>query len=195
MKRFHPALVLLAFLGQTACLPDNRSGKSNSQDKYIALPAYFVAEKTHLLAANLVLHKTAVLNGQRESSTIAGTDSTAIQDLLKPFTDADLNKPSLRDEYDTSSLYDPFSGSRSYIYKSKGRQTNPAEITLEMDKHGIIQRVNIHAYTSNQVYEFRQDLAYLRNKRINITTYQKIAFLSSKEVEIDVTMAPKNEQQ
>ena len=114
-----------------------------------------------------------------------------MHDLLKPFMDVDLNKPSLRDEFDTSSLYDPFSGRRSVIYKSKGEQTRPAEITMELDKQGNIQLVNIHAYTTNMVYEFRQDLTYQRNRQIRIATYQKIAFLAPKELEVNVTMAPK----
>lgn len=179
-------------IGFMACNLDNKQTKAPTQDKYVQLPAYFNREQAHIRAGGYTLAKTVVLNGQKDTATITDTDSTAIHDLLKPFTDADLNKPSLRDEYDTSSLYDPFSGRKSVIYKSKGKQTNPSEITMELDKNGTIQQVNIHSYTSNMVYEFRQDLFYQHDKNVRMTTYQKIAFLAPKELEINVMMAPKN---
>ncbi|CAL1521371.1 hypothetical protein [Chitinophaga sp. MM2321] len=192
MKHYRYVTVLLTILGFIACNPDQENPNRPANDKFEQLPAYFNGEKAHIRASGFNLYKTVVLNGQKDSITISGSDSTAVQDLLKPFSDMDLNKPSLRDEYDTSSLYDPFSGRRSVIYKSKGKQTYPSEITMELDKNGTIQQVNIHAYTRNMVYEYRQDLLYQRDKMVRITTWQKIAFLAPKELEISVMIAPKN---
>ncbi|WP_160712417.1 hypothetical protein [Chitinophaga solisilvae] len=190
MKHYRYATVLLTILGFIACKQDNNHG-GTGVNKFEPLPAYFNGEKMFIRNAGVDLHKTVVLNGVTDTSVISGTDSTAVQDLLKPFTDIDLNKPSLRDEYDSSSLYDPFSGRKSVIYTSRGKQTFPSEITMELDKNGVIQQVNIHGYNTNMVYEFRQDLLYQRNQHIRIATYQKIAFLAPKQIEINVAMTPK----
>lgn len=191
MKIYPHLTVLFSIIGVMACNPVNKPSKEPAQDKFAALPDYFTKENAHIRANDVTLFKTVILNGQKDTTSISGNDSATVHDLLKPFMDADLNKPSLRDDYDTSSLYDPFSGRKSVIYKSKGKQTSPSEVTMELDKQGNIQQVNIHSYTSNLVYEFRQDLFYQQNKQVRMTTYQKIAFLAPKELEVNVTMAPK----
>ncbi|HVI43589.1 MAG TPA: hypothetical protein VM802_01915 [Chitinophaga sp.] len=190
MKNYRYVTVLLTILGCIACNTDNKQGTSSKDNKYEPLPVYFKGERSHIGEGNYMLRKTVALNGQTDTTLISGTDSSAVQDLLKPFA-IDLNKPSLRDEYDTSSLYDPFSGRKSVIYKSKGKQTFPSEITMDLDKNSNIQQVNIHSYTSNMIYEFRQDLSYQRNKSMRIATYQKIAFLTPKQLEINVAILPK----
>ncbi|MGO4289381.1 hypothetical protein [Chitinophaga sp. RAB17] len=191
MKIYPQVTVLFTIIGFMACNQANKTSKDSGQDKFAALPAYFSQENAHIRTNDVTLFKTVILNGKKDTASISGNDSATVHDLLKPFMDADLNKPSLRDEYDTSSLYDPFSGRKSVIYKSRGKQTNPSEVTMELDKQGNIQQVNIHSYTSNLVYEFRQDLFYQQNRQVRMTTYQKIAFLAPKELEVNVTIAPK----
>lgn len=191
MKKYRQVTVLFTIIGFMACNPASKPSTNTAQDKFARLPDYFSEENTNIRTNDYTLFKTVILNGKKDTARVSGKDSATVHDLLKPFMDADLNKPSLRDEYDTSSLYDPFSGRRSVIYKSKGKQTNPSEIMMELDKQGKIQQVNIHSYTSNLVYEFRQDLFYQQNRQVRMTTYQKIAFLSPKELEINVTIAPK----
>ncbi|MFY0252787.1 hypothetical protein ACDQ55_02415 [Chitinophaga sp. 30R24] len=191
MKKYRQVTVLFTIIGLMACNLANKPSIPLGQDKFIRLPDYFGQEGTRIRQSNVTLFKSVTLNGQQDTSTITGADSTAINNLLKPFADVDLNNPSLREEYDTSSLYDPFSGKKSIIYQSKGKQTNPSAITMELDQQGQIQQINIHSYTSNLIYEFRQDLFYQRNKQVRITTYQKIAFLTPKELEVNATIAPK----
>jgi len=191
MKKYRQVTVLFTIIGFMACNTANKQSTPSSLDKFARLPDYFSQEDKNIRSNDYTLFKTVVLNGKKDTAQVSGKDSATVHDLLKPFMDADLNKPSLRDEYDTSSLYDPFSGRKSVIYKSRGKQTNPSEVTMELDKQGNIQQVNIHSYTSNLVYEFRQDLFYQQNKQVRMTTYQKIAFLSPKELEINVTIAPK----
>ncbi|WP_326995903.1 hypothetical protein [Chitinophaga sp. 212800010-3] len=191
MKKYGRVTVLFTIIGFMACNLANKPSAQQSQDKFIRIPDYFNSENTRIRASDYYLHSSVTLNGQTDTSNFTGKDSAAIHDLLKPFMEADLNKPSLREEYDTSSLYDPFSGRKSIIYKSRGKQTNPSEVTMELDKQGSIQQVNIHSYTNNMVYEFRQDLLYQKNKQVRIATYQKIAFLAPKELEVNVTIAPK----
>jgi hypothetical protein len=191
MKKYRQVTVLFTIIGFMACNLANKPFNDPALDKFTRLPDYFSKENTHIRTSDVMLFKTVILNGKKDTASISGNDSAIVNDLLKPFMDADLNKPSLRDEYDTSSLYDPFSGRKSVIYKSKGKQTNPSEVTMELDKQGNIQQVNIHSFTSNLVYEFRQDLFYQQNRQVRMTTYQKIAFLTPKELEVNVTMAPK----
>jgi hypothetical protein len=191
MKIYPHVTVLFTIIGFMACNQANKPSKDQAQDKFAALPDYFSQENAHIRTNDVTLFKTVILNGKKDTTSISGNDSATVHDLLKPFMDADLNKPSLRDEYDTSSLYDPFSGRKSVIYKSKGKQTSPSEVTMELDKQGNIQQVNIHSYTSNLVYEFRQDLFYQQNRQVRMTTYQKIAFLTPKELEVNVMIAPK----
>lgn len=191
MKKYRQVTVLFTIVGLMACNLANKQSKNPAQDKFASFPAYFNQQHDQLRKGDFTLFKAVTLNGQKDTATISGRDSAAVHDLLKPFMEIDLNKPSLREEYDTSSLYDPFSGRKSVIYKSRGKQTSPSEITMELDKQGNIQRVSVHSYTSNMVYEFRQDLFYQQNRQVRMTTYQKIAFLSPKELEVNVTIAPK----
>ncbi|TWF44983.1 hypothetical protein FHW36_101909 [Chitinophaga polysaccharea] len=191
MKKYRQVTVLFTIVGLMACNLANKQSKNPSQDKFASFPAYFNQQYDQLRKGDFTLFKTVTLNGQKDTATISGRDSAAVHDLLKPFMEIDLNKPSLREEYDTSSLYDPFSGRKSVIYKSRGNQNNPSEITMELDRQGNIQQISIHSYTSNLVYEFRQDLFYQQNRQVRMTTYQKIAFLSPKELEVNVTIAPK----
>ncbi|NLR61484.1 hypothetical protein HGH93_25510 [Chitinophaga polysaccharea] len=191
MKKYRQVTVLFTIVGLMACNLANKQSKNPSQDKFASFPAYFNQQHDQLRKGDFILSKVVTLNSQKDTATIYGRDSAAIHDLLKPFMEIDLNKPSLREEYDTSSLYDPFSGRKSVIYKSRGKQTSPSEITMELDRQGNIQQVSVHSYTSNLVYEFRQDLFYQQNRQVRMTTYQKIAFLSPKELEVNVTIAPK----
>ncbi|SHL84957.1 hypothetical protein SAMN05444266_105211 [Chitinophaga jiangningensis] len=192
--RNHPAFYLLAsLLAFTACSNITQKPVTGQPDKYIDLPGYFKSEEKLLVQSGSTMEKRVLLNGQSTEATFDSKDSNAVQHLLKPFLDIDLNKPSLRDAYDTTSLTDPFSGRKSVIYKSKGEQTSPEEITMELDKNGTIQQVTVQSYTSNMVYEYRQHLIYQRGKSILINTYQKIAFLSPKELEISVKAAGKNQ--
>lgn len=192
--RNHPAFILLAsMLAFTACSQIKNKPVTGQPDKFIDLPGYFKSEEKLLVQSGSAMEKTVLLKGQAAKSTFDSKDSNAVQHLLKPFLDIDLNKPSLRDAYDTTTLADPFSGRKSVIYKSKGAQTSPEEITMEVDKHGTIQQVTVQSYTSNLVYEYREHLVYQRGKSILINTYQKIAFLSPKEVEISVKVVAKNQ--
>ncbi|MFB6455731.1 hypothetical protein ACE38W_10705 [Chitinophaga sp. Hz27] len=192
--KYHSGIILIIILTSSiACNNNANIAKTGKQDKFINLPAYFKGEEQQLIQSGSTFQKKVTFNGQSESVTINSKDTNAIQHLLKPFRDIDLNKPSLVNEYDTTSLTDPFSGRKSIIYKSRGKQTSPDEITMETDKNGTIQQVTVQSYTSSIVYEYRQHLVYQRGKAIMINTYQKIAFLAPKEVEITAKKEDKNQ--
>lgn len=191
MIKYWLGIALTITAGLSACNMTNPAPEEKGSRKFIDLPAYFKTENLSLASGNYILNKSIILNNQSDKASIAA-DSTAVHDLLKPFQDIDLNKPSLKEEYDTSSIYDSFSGRKTVIYQSKGKQTSPSEITMELDKTGNIQQINIHSYTTNMVYEYRQDLQYTQHKQVRMATYQKIAFLQPKVLEAVVSIAPKN---
>ena len=190
MRTYWLVTALIINICLAACNLNNPSPDRKVADKFLDIPGYFKKETTNLSSGQYILNKSITLNNQHNSLTTTA-DSGTVHDLLKPFMDVDLNKPSLREEYDTSSIYDPFSGRTTIIYNSKGKQTSPSEVTMELDKQGNIQQVNIHSYTTNLVYEYRQDLQYQQNKQVRMATYQKIAFLQPKILEAVVSIAPK----
>ena len=65
------------------------------------------------MQSGLQMLKTVALNGQRDSLSQPVTDTLALQHLLKPFMDVDINRPSLRDAYRTDTVKDLFSGNSS----------------------------------------------------------------------------------
>ncbi|MDQ0105065.1 hypothetical protein J2T02_000148 [Chitinophaga terrae (ex Kim and Jung 2007)] len=191
MIKYWLGTALTILVGLSACKMTDPAPEDKKSRKFADLPAYFKSENSQLISGNYTLNKSITLNNEADKVSSAA-DSTTVHDLLKPFQDIDLNKPSLKEEYDTSSIYDSFSGKTTVIYQSKGKQTSPSEITMELDKTGNIQQINIHSYTSNLVYEYRQDLQYIRQKQVRMATYQKIAFLQPKVLEAVVSIAPKN---
>lgn len=142
--------------------------------------------------SGLQIQKTVALNGQRDSINQPLTDTLALQHLLKPFLDVDINKPSLRDAYRTDTVKDLFTGSSAIMYAARHTSVNPQQIILNFDSTGQISSVNINKRTSNLVYQYQQNLFYQHLKTIRITTRQKIAFLQARELDVRVSLAPKN---
>ncbi|MET6999602.1 hypothetical protein [Chitinophaga defluvii] len=192
MKRACIVIMIMALIGCLGCNTENENHSQNTPARFRDLKGFFSAEIIRLQQSGLQLHKTARLGSEEDSMIILKQDSATLQDLLKPFIDADINKPSLWDAYDTVHLTDQFKGSQSVVYTAKDPQVNPRQIMLDLDKTGQIQTVNIHSYSRNLIYESRQDLFYQYNKTINITTFQKIAFLAPKEMDVKVRLEPKN---
>lgn len=188
-KRYRRLYTALAAVTLLACNPGG-SRQANSP-AHSDLKAYFTAEAVQMANTGLQLHKTVALNGQRDSLSLPA-DTLALQHLLKPFMDADINKPSLRDAYRTDTVKDLFSGNSSIMYAARDAATSPQQIILNMDDKGHIASVNINKRTSNLVYEYQQNLFYQHLKTIRITTWQKIAFLQARELDVRVSLAPKN---
>ncbi|GAA0528944.1 hypothetical protein [Chitinophaga japonensis] len=189
VNRYRLLCVALAAVMLASCTPGRQRpapGTAHSD-----LKAYFESEALQATTKGLQLHKTVTLNGQRDT-VIMPADTLALQHLLRPFIDADINKPSLRDAYRTDTVTDLFSGSSSIMYSARDAGTNPEQVILNMDKEGRIATVHMLNHVRNVVYEYRQKLFYQHLKNIHITTYQKIAFLQPRELDVQVLLAPKN---
>jgi len=159
---------------------------------YRDLKGYFTQELVHISQQKPALYKTVTLNNQRDSITVSAPDSAQLQNLLQPFLEVDLNKPSLRDAYDTILLSDQFTGKRSLLYKAKKKVTIPQEVILNIDNNQQIESVQMNKHVHNLVYEYQQNLEYQHNKHIRITTWQKIAFLPSKELDVKILLRSNN---
>jgi hypothetical protein len=188
-KRYRRLYIALAAVTLLACNPG--SSRPANSPAHSDLKAYFTAEATQMAKTGLQLYKTVALNGQRDSLSLPA-DTLALQHLLKPFVEADINKPSLRDAYRTDTVKDLFSGSSSIMYAARDAATSPQQIILNLDDKGHIASVNINKRTSNLVYEYQQNLFYQHLKTIRITTWQKIAFLQARELDVRVSLVPKN---
>jgi hypothetical protein len=185
-RRLYIALAAITLLACNTGAPQPAANSTHSN-----LKTYFETEARLLLQNGLQLHKSVVLNGQRDSITLS-PDSTGLQHLLKPFTDADVNKPSLRDAYRADTIPDLISGNSTVMYTARNAATSPQQVILNLDRQGHITAVNIHKSTRNLVYEYQQHLFYQHLKTIRITTFQKIAFLKPRELDVKVWLAPKN---
>ncbi|SFD29882.1 hypothetical protein SAMN05518672_1011507 [Chitinophaga sp. CF118] len=159
---------------------------------YRDLKGYFKQELAFISQHKPVLYKTVTLNNQRDSVTINAPDSAQLQNLLQPFLEIDLNKPSLRDAYDTISLADQFTGKRSLLYKARNKITLPQEVILNINNTQQIENVQLNKHVLNLIYEYQQHLEYQHNKHIRITTWQKIAFLPSKELDVKILLRSNN---
>ena len=73
---------------------------------------------------------------------------------------------------------------------SKGKQTRPYQLILDVDKQGYIKTAHATSHTSNLVYEYRQEVFYERNKQLRVITYQKIVFMKPENMEVQTFFHP-----
>ncbi|HJT72449.1 MAG TPA: hypothetical protein VJ720_00490 [Chitinophaga sp.] len=189
MDRFSWTLIALASL-LASCSAN--TGSRHANGLYRDLKGYFQQELNNMEASRPSLQKTVVLNGQRDSMTITTPDSLQLQHLLQPFLETDLNKPSLQGAYDTILLADQFTGKHSLMYKARNTSTVPQEVILDIDNNQHITNVQMNKHVRNLVYEYQQNLVYQQNKHIRIVTWQKIAFLPAKELDVKVLLKHQN---
>jgi hypothetical protein len=180
--------VLMAIAVSFASCGTGKSDQRSAGHAYRDLKGYFQDELNNIRSSRPALQKTIVMNGQRDSLTITAPDSTQLKHLLAPFLDVDLNKPSLQGAYDTILLADQFSGTRSLMYKARNTATVPQEVIMDIDNHQHITNVQMNKHVENLVYEYQQNLVYQQNKHIRIVTWQKIAFLPARELDVKVLL-------
>ncbi|KAA2244697.1 hypothetical protein F0L74_01610 [Chitinophaga agrisoli] len=184
----YPLYMVLAAMAMAACSPGSQ--QPANQAPHSDLKAYFEQEAIQAGKSGLLLQKTVTLNGQREDLHLTA-DSSQLEHLLKPFMDADVNKPSLKDAYRTDTIKDLFTGNSSIMYTARKQATRPQQVILNLDNKGQINTVTAHSSTHNLVYDYQQHLFYQHLKTIRITTFQKIAFLKPRELDVKVSLAPK----
>lgn len=160
---------------------------------YRALANYCWDEIARLKSQQLSVTRVVRLNGEADSSAVK--DSSIMEALFRPLMDADVSKPSLAGAYATDTIADQFTtGDTTFIIQSRGKQTNPYQLILDVDGEGRIKTARVTAYTTNLVYEYRQEVLYERSKQLRVSTYQKIIFMKPEHLEVQAWFHPAKAQ-
>ncbi|RPD40188.1 hypothetical protein [Chitinophaga barathri] len=182
-------IIFLCTLITAGCSPQPDKPASLQKDmSYRALGNYCWEEIARMKAQQIGITKVVRVNGKTDSLPVK--DSAGLQALFRPLMDADVNKPSLLDAYQIDTIADQFHGDTTFIYHTKGKQTWPAQLILDVDKEGRIKTAQVSSYTKNLVYEYRQEVLYERNKQLRVSTYQKIIFLKPESLEVQAWFQP-----
>lgn len=163
-------------------LPPDKPASLQKDRSYRALGNYCWEEIARLKEQRIGVTKVVRVNGQADSLMVK--DSAGLQALFRPLMDADISKPSLADAYQVDTIADQFHGDTTFIYHTKGKQTWPAQLILDVDSAGRIKTAQVSSYTKNLVYEYRQEVLYERNKQLRVSTFQKIIFLKPESLEV-----------
>lgn len=176
-------LLLCMLIGLAGCdLQQEKPATAAKDTSYRALGNYCLDEAARLKAQQVQVTKIVQLNGVMDS--VQTKDSAALETLFRPLMDADVSKPSLSDAYFRDTIADQLNTDTTFIFRSKGKQTRPHQLILDVDKQGNIKTAHATAYTSNLVYEYRQEVFYERNKQLRVVTYQKIVFMKPENMEV-----------
>jgi hypothetical protein len=170
-------------IGMAGCnLQQEKPTIAAKDTSYRALGNYCLDEVARLRAQNVQVTKIVRLNGVMDS--VETKDSAALETLFRPLMDADVSKPSLSDAYSRDTIANLFQPDTTFIFRSKGKQTHPYQLILDVDPQGNIKTAHATAHSSNLVYEYRQEVFYERNKQLRVVTYQKIVFMKPENMEV-----------
>lgn len=170
-------------------LPKEEKKIAEKDTSYRALGSYCWDEIARLRSQQLNVTKVVRLNGQTDSALVR--DSAGMEALFRPLMDADVSKPSLSGAFDTDTIVNQFTaGDTTFILQAKGKQTNPYQLILDVDSTGRIKTARVTAYTTNLVYEYRQEILYERAKQLRINTFQKIIFMKPEHLEVQAWFHP-----
>ena len=149
---------------------------------------YYREEIARIGSQQIGVTKVVRVNGQADSLQVK--DSAALEALFQPLIDADVNKPSMADAYNIDTIADQFHGDTTFIYHTKGKQTWPAQLILDVDSQGRVKTAQVSSYTKNPVYEYRQEVLYERNRQLRVSTFQRIIFLKPENLEVQAWFHP-----
>ena len=161
----HPAkwifgLVLLAYL--PACKP---------QIKYngaFDLSGYIKGEAARLKKQNKAVIKTVYHNGVTETKTVHIDNC---EQELGLFIDADINKPTWRNNYDVTD------GDSVLIYRAKDSTLKVGEILIKRNKQKIRWILIFTKTPKNYLYTTVQKLIYYPDSMYYISTRQDVSFM------------------
>lgn len=185
----------LALLTAGCQLPE-RQGPPVAAEKdhsYRALGNYCWDEIARMRASPFEITKTIRLNGTAVSAPVK--DSAGLEALFRPLMDADISRPSLADAYVVDTIPNHFTKDTTFIHRSRGKQTWPAQLIVEIDSSRRIRSVQASSHTVNPVYEYRQEIVYERDRRLSISSMQKIIFLKAENMETTAYFRPLIAQQ
>lgn len=186
---------LFALLMTGCRLPEPKGGAPVAvrDHSYRALGNYCWDEIARMRKSPFQITKTIRLNGQTVSLPVK--DSAGLEALFRPLMDADISRPSLADAYDIDTIPNHFSGDTTFIHRTRGKQTWPAQLIVEIDSSRRIKSVQASSHTKNPVYEYRQEIVYERDRQLSISSHQKIIFMKAENMETIAQFRPLTAQQ
>jgi len=168
--------ILILFSILAACNKPEQKENSATED-FFNLPAFFNAEAKRLSAnSNLLVDKTVVLNGKKESKELSIKDWNA---ELTLFSKCHIHDPALKEYYKVSKE------AESIIYTAIDKTVNVRRLALTMDGKNI-KNIVIETQNSNEVFEATQVLNYSPDKGFSIRKNQKVVLFSEDIFEIDL---------
>lgn len=185
---------IFAMLTAGCQLPSGQPAPAGERDhSYRALGNYCWDEIARMKKMPFRITKTIRLNGA--SVTAPVQDSAGLEALFRPLMDADISRPSLADAYFIDTIPNHFTGDTTFIHRTRGKQTWPAQLIVEIDSTRRIKNVQASSHTKNPVYEYRQEIAYTRDRELRISSFQKIIFMKAENMETAAFFRPLTQEQ
>ena len=183
-------IAYLCLLTAAGCSLPKEEKKIAAKDTSYRSPGnYYRDEIARLKSQQMSVTKVVRINGHADSVLVH--DSASLEALFRPLMDADFSKPSLAGAYDADTIVNQLvAGDTTFILQSKGKQTNPYRMILDVDRDGRIKTASVTAYTTNLVYEYRQEILYERSRQLRVNTFQKIIFMKPEHLEVQAWFLP-----
>jgi hypothetical protein len=168
MRQLVTAL-LFSFLFLT-CTTDQNT--ANSSKPYFDLKTYFKNEAQRLQQKKHAVIKTVTKNDLHESRT---TTIGNWENELGLFSDADINKPAWKDEYEVKQMGDEIQ------YLAKNSKLKTKAININKSETGKIIHIFILNEVNNYLYSSREELHYFPDSLYSIRKKQKIQIIGSND--------------
>lgn len=165
-----------------SCQKKDKNLADQSTLPFFDLKTFFQEEAKNLNERQAKLVKTAFLNGITEEKTFEKVD---FNEELKIFREADLNKPAWKDQYKTDTVTNK-NGQLEVTYFNENQRLRIKKIVLLFEKLEADKplEVQIVKQISNPVYETNEELLYQTNQAYQVSSVQKVTFMSLDSVHI-----------
>jgi hypothetical protein len=177
----HRLLILITLpLLLLACAPEE-PGAATVPKPFFDLQEYILSETDRLAAANTKVEKTISLNGSTETKKI---EDLNFANDLRLFREADINKPSWFDKYETKE--ETLSvGHTLTSYLAQDSNLIVRRLTVERDQ-GATTKIEIERHTGTVLSDGRHLLTYEPAIGYDVVTSQENQFGEDLEAEISV---------
>lgn len=179
-------LLLLLVLGTLySC---SRQPANKERVNYFSLKKYMGRQLDSLRDLPVTFQKIIMLNGKAD--TLFSKDTSALKIYFLPFMNADIDKPALAGTYRIDNTTDEVTGTLTLLYTSTGKNTQPYQVQLQLDRQHNVKTVNVTSYSHNLIYDIHKNLFYEAGKMIQITTDEKLILVPEKKLNVKILLHP-----
>lgn len=140
----------------------------NEKKYFYDLKEYFSSQATYLSKNGTRIKKQITKDGKTEERIIESADWN---NELKPFADADINKPSWTNSYSTDTIILHDVTIVKYISKEKSLAVKQIVLTFQKD---YLQKLEVIKESNNSYYSSNNQYVYITNKGFEITGSQEV---------------------